>query len=98
MKLDHVALNVNSISKAIEWYAKTCDATVLYEDSTWGLVSVGEAKIAFTLHEDHPAHIAFSVDSLSDFPSDCEPKQHRDGSTYFYKSDPWGNIIEFIKY
>jgi catechol 2,3-dioxygenase-like lactoylglutathione lyase family enzyme len=98
MKLDHVALNVENISSAVEWYGKEYDGKTLYQDETWALMLIGDTKIAFTISSHHPAHIGFCVDSISSFPEGAEVKSHRDGSTYCYRSDPWGNVIEFIKY
>ena len=52
-------------------------------------------KIAFVVKTQHPRHIAFEVQEFD--PSD-KVKKHRDGSSSIYKRDPWGNVIEYIKY
>ena len=98
MKFDHVALNVKNISSAVEWYQNEYCAEVVYHDDSWALVKIGETKIAFTLESHHPPHIGFCVESVADFPDGSEIGTHRDGSMYHYKTDPWGNTREFIKY
>ena len=98
MKFDHIALTVKSIESSVLWYRNNLGADVQYSDETWAMLIVGNTKIALTLTGQHPPHIAFSVDSLSDFPDGCEIKKHRDGSWYYYDRDLDGNIIEWITY
>ena len=98
MKFDHIALNVKNIHTSVVWYKENMKADVEYEDQTWAMLAVDGIKIALTLEGHHPSHIAFQVDSLSDFPDGCEIKQHRDGSWYYYDRDLSGNVIEWIKY
>lgn len=95
MKLDHVALQVEDPTLAANWYKEKFDADILYCDKTWSFVQLDNIKIAFVIKTQHPAHIAFEVQEFE--PSD-KVKQHRDGSCSIYKRDPWGNIIEYIKY
>ena len=49
-------------------------------------------KLALVLPQDHPAHIAFESDDLTN------PTKHRDGSESVYDHDTFGNIIEYIRY
>lgn len=98
MKLDHIALNVNNISKSVRWYEKNLLASILYCDKTWALLQVKDTKIALTISNQHPPHTAFRVNSIDDFPSGCNPAQHRDGSWGYYQRDLDGNVIEWIFY
>ena len=98
-KFDHAALISADISRSVKWYCKNLNAQVLYEDKSWALVECNGTKIAFVTKGDHSAHLAFSADSTEMFP--CKPDEvgkHRDGSSYYYGSDPDGNIIEWIAY
>ena len=95
MKLDHVALQVKNPTLAANWYKEKFNADILYCDKTWSFVQLDNIKIAFVIKTQHPAHIAFEVDKFK--PSD-KVKKHRDGSSSIYKRDPWGNVIEYIKY
>tara|TARA_A100001011_G_C13537526_1_gene527117 strand:- start:148 stop:450 length:303 start_codon:yes stop_codon:yes gene_type:complete len=97
MKFDHVALSVKDVCLSVLWYKKNFNVIVEYEDETWAMLNVGGAKVALTAGE-HPPHLAFRVDSISDFPDGCEVKQHRDGSWYYYDKDPDGNVLEWIAY
>jgi len=95
MKLDHIALKSNNISLDVEWYKKTTNAEVLYQDDTWALMSFEDSsKLALVTPTQHPQHIAFIWSSEPD----SRFKEHRDGSKSFYEKDPSGNIIEWIWY
>lgn len=105
MEIDHVAISSTNIDESIQWYMQFLeDAEILYQDETWGFVQSKNIKIAFVLPKQHPPHIAFEVktDEQEDFLKSVFPdhgwKLHRDGSKSFYKKDPDGNFIEFIKY
>jgi len=95
MKIDHIALQVESPKVAAEWYRDNFDAEILYADDTWSFVQFENIKIAFVVKEQHPEHIAFEVDS---FEEGDRVKKHRDGTISVYKRDPFGNIYELIKY
>ena len=92
MKVDHIAIQVDSPRKAVEWYMENFSAELLYVDDTWGFVEFENVKLAFVIKKQHPAHFAFEVKELEG------GKVHRDGSTSVYKRDPWGNIYELVKY
>lgn len=98
MKLDHVAVVVNNVFKAIPYYKEAYSAIVIYEDPSWAMLQIGDTKIALVTKEEHKPHIAFRCDSIEDFPEGSEIKVHRDGSFYSYQEDLDGNVIERIYY
>ena len=98
MKLDHIALCVDNIDSAVEWYKDNLSAIVDYSDDTWAMMNVCGSKVALVLNDMHPPHIAFSLGESTCFGNESEVKQHRDGSHYVYLNDPFGNTIEIIKY
>jgi catechol 2,3-dioxygenase-like lactoylglutathione lyase family enzyme len=101
MKFDHVAFVVPDISQAVEWYYQNVpNLKVQYEDDDWAMLVIGgEAKIALVLPGHHPPHVALLANGDEQFPCDAsEIKQHRDGSRYYYLSDPYGNAVEWIDY
>ncbi len=95
MLFDHVALKVNNIQLAVDWYCDALKANVVYQDETWSLLSVGDTKVALVLGDSHPPHFALRVSCVEDL---TDPDRHRDGSMYNYISDPWGNTVELIYY
>lgn len=98
-QLDHIAINVEDICESVSWYLKNLDAHVAYQDETWAMLHFCDgSRIALTVASQHPPHIAFRVNSLKDFPSGADIKQHRDGSHYHYADDPSGNTIEWVCY
>ena len=96
MILDHVAIQVSNVSNSVKWYKDNLDAKVLYCDDTWAMLEIGGTKLAITIPEQHPSHIAFRVDKIEKIPSPAG--KHRDGSVYQYIEDPDGNSIEYIFY
>ncbi len=98
MKFDHVALISRNIKNAIDWYVQRWNAEILYQDETWGLIKLGESKIAFVSPHQHPAHICFEVDQkfILENLSKETFKGHRDGSSSCYIRDPDGNFVEFL--
>tara|TARA_B100000700_G_C14942352_1_gene807421 strand:- start:673 stop:978 length:306 start_codon:yes stop_codon:yes gene_type:complete len=98
MSIDHVAIVVADIGASVNWYIKNFNACVDYQDDTWAMLKLGESKLALTLPDLHPAHIAIQVPSLESFPEGSEVKTHRDGSLYTYIKDLDKNIIEYIYY
>ena len=92
--IDHIALVVSDIKKSCEWYKKTLGVLVEIQDDDWAMLTIpgSDTKLALTLSESHPPHIAFRKNLVTV----DEVKTHRDGSKYLYVSDPDGNTIELI--
>lgn len=100
MKMHHIAITVQNIKESIDWYTENLNAEVLFEDKTWGLVSVNGFKIAFVFKDMHPPHLCFEIDEETkdelSLKYEKEFKAHRDGSEYIYVPDISGNTIEFL--
>ena len=95
MQLDHVAIQVTDINRAIEWYKENLNAIVVYTDDTWAMLQIGDCQIALVIPSQHPPHIALRVSSPKELLGG-KVKVHRDGSSYIYKADSEGNVIELI--
>jgi catechol 2,3-dioxygenase-like lactoylglutathione lyase family enzyme len=98
VKFDHVAINVADIARSVSWYRDKLGAELLYQDETWAFLKVGGTKLALTLADQHPAHIAFDVGANPPEEFFKAAKVHRDGTVSRYVSDPDGNAIEWIHY
>jgi len=99
MNLDHIAFNVTDIARSVQWYEKNLNCEVIYRDDTWAMIKCADVKIALVTSSEHPPHIAFEVSSSMTLPCDDEKiGLHRDGSSYYYGSDPDGNVIEWVAY
>ena len=100
MKFDHIARTSKNIADSIAWYVDNLKAEVIYKDDTWGLVRVGNVKIAFVMAHQHPSHICFEVDEeyIEKNLSHKIFKTHRDDSASCYVKDADGNHIEFLKW
>lgn len=98
MRFDHVAINVADVARSVAWYKETLGAEVLYQDPTWAFLRAGGAKLALTLSEQHPAHLAYDVGPNPPDEFFKGAKVHRDGSVSKYVRDPDGNALEWIHY
>tara|TARA_Y100000816_G_C26055388_1_gene553760 strand:- start:201 stop:515 length:315 start_codon:yes stop_codon:yes gene_type:complete len=99
MKFDHIAVKSTNISKSVDWYCKNLKCCVEYVDESWAMLNCEGTKIALVQEGSHPPHIAFQVESSLKFPcKQSEVRVHRDKSSYYYGSDPDGNIIEWVAY
>ena len=99
MQLDHIAINVKNVRKAVKWYVSNLGATIKYVDDTWASMSLNGITVALTMPNQHPPHIAFRIANAANLTgSDGEVKKHRDGSSYVYASDLDGNTIEWLVY
>ena len=100
MNLDHIAINVKIIDKSIDWYTEKFSCEIIYKDDTWGLIKLGNTKLAFVMAEQHKPHIGFTVNCdfiEKSFLKDAEFKFHRDGTSFCYIEDIDNNVIEFIR-
>jgi catechol-2,3-dioxygenase len=101
---DHIAITTKNVRQSIEFYQKNFEGIeILYEDATWGLIKIGDFKLAFVTSSEHPPHISYRVatrDELEEYASQMggEIKVHRDRSESFYIEDSSGNAVEIIWY
>jgi len=98
VKFDHVAINVADIARSVDWYRESVNAEVIYQDATWAFLRVNGTKLALTVKDQHPAHIAFDVGPTPPESFFKGAKTHRDGTVSKYVSDPDGNAVEWIHY
>ncbi len=91
-KIDHVAVVVPNIRRAVKWYTENRDCKVKYQDVSWALLEFDNVDLALVLPHEHPPHIAFVDETITN------STVHRDGSESIYEHDTFGNIIEKIKY
>jgi catechol-2,3-dioxygenase len=103
-QFDHVAFVVKNVAEAVSFYSATFDdVEVLYLDESWAFISVGGAKLAFVIAEQHPPHLAMRIDDRAAFEASAmkhgkKISVHRDLSESFYFEDPSGNVVEIMFY
>ena len=93
-KIHHVAIQVNDIKVAVDWYQDKFDTKILYQDDTWALIQFDNLSLALVLPDEHPSHFAIENAQAEKF---GELTPHRDGTASVYINDPFGNSIEIIK-
>ena len=91
--MDHVAVEVQDIQRALDWYRRAFQCELLYQDATWALLQFANIKLALVLPSQHPAHLGFFRPDAAAF-GPLTP--HRDGTQSVYLNDPDGNSIEFL--
>lgn len=92
-RLHHVAVSVDDIGKAVDWYTSSFRCHVEYQDATWALLRFSNASLALVIPAQHPPHIAFSSPRAEEFGM---LKTHRDGTRSVYINDPAGNTVEVM--
>lgn len=91
--LHHVALQVDDLDRAVQWYQSQFRCEVSWHDQTWALIRFANTSLALVLPSQHPPHIAFSVAKPERFGT-LTP--HRDGSRSVYVQDSEGNVVECL--
>jgi catechol-2,3-dioxygenase len=93
-QIDHVAIHVEDLKRAVSYYQETFRSRLLYQDDTWAFLQFNNIRLALVSKNEHPRHIAIEREDLSPF---GPGKEHRDGTVSTYTSDPEGNSVEVIK-
>ncbi len=92
--IDHIAIQVDDIGQAIDWYKTISSFKLLYSDSSWALLEYKNIKLALVIKEQHPSHLAISRKDASSF---GKLKKHRDGTSSVYIKDTSNNVVEILK-
>ena len=103
--INHVAIEVDDIDKALEWYAQIFDFTLRGKGERNAFIDMGDQFINLTRVPDHAPegeekrHIGFVVDDRSRIVELAKAAGARFVEGPFLDFlDPWGNRIEIIEY
>jgi len=92
-QLHHVAISVDNIATAVDWYRQQFRCEVTYQDETWAMLRFGNVDLALVIPDQHPPHLGFAVANAQ---RHGKLKTHRDGTRSIYISDPAGNAVEMV--
>jgi catechol 2,3-dioxygenase-like lactoylglutathione lyase family enzyme len=92
-KVDHIAVAVDDVEKAVGWYRKSFKCEIVYQDKTWAFLRFENIKLALVVPNQHPPHIAFLHEKADQFGN---LKTHRDGTRSVYIADSAGNSVEIV--
>tara|TARA_B100000945_G_scaffold4469_1_gene3750 strand:+ start:260 stop:562 length:303 start_codon:yes stop_codon:yes gene_type:complete len=92
--VDHIALQTRDIKSTVSWYTNNFECDIVFEDDTWALLKFQNINLALVSPNEHPPHIAFRVNNIFEH---GKPSTHRDGISYIYKEDNFGNVIELVE-
>lgn len=92
--IDHIAIQVNQIKEAVEWYLSQFNGKILYQDESWAFLQFANIKLALVLPGQHPPHLAFTKPNAADY---GQLTRHRDGTQSVYITDPANNPIEIMQ-
>src|SRR5580765_2075716 len=84
----HIAVSVQNVAEAVEWYTRQFNCKVRYQDDTWALLEFANIQMALVIPSQHPPHISFASPDAARF---GPLKKHRDGTESTYIKDPSGN-------
>ena len=93
-RIHHIAIQVDNIARAVEWYQREFEIDVSFQDETWAMLQFENMALALVLPEQHPSHFAIEKNDAGLY---GPLKRHRDGTASVYIADPFNNAIEFIQ-
>lgn len=91
--MHHVAIAVDDVAAAVNWYQDRFRCEVAYQDPTWALLQFANMQLALVIPNQHPPHIAFEHPQAERF---GPLKAHRDGTRSTYVADSAGNPVEIL--
>lgn len=97
---DHVAILVDDLEQAEEWYLEHLSGVVTHRDKKYVRIQIENTNIAL-IDKNHylHAHIGILVENKEDLPVDKGiVVKHRDGTIGVYVKDPFDNYLEYIWY
>ncbi|NER78096.1 MAG: VOC family protein [Leptolyngbya sp. SIO1D8] len=107
-RLGHVAICVQDIDKAVEFY-KNLGMEVAWQDQDWAYVKAGDDGLALLSpgYEQAGPHFGFIFHDLAEVEAAyarlktegihvTQMHEHRDGTASFYGKDPDGNWFEYL--
>ena len=92
-RIHHVALQVDDIARAVDWYTQHFDCVVHYHDATWAKLDFDNLSLALVSASQHPPHIGLPRADARNF---GPLRRHRDGTASVYIRDPSGNALEIL--
>jgi catechol 2,3-dioxygenase-like lactoylglutathione lyase family enzyme len=92
--LHHVAIPVDDVARAVDWYKDQFRVKVAYQDNTWALLEFANTRLALVIPGQHPPHIGVVHPDARRF---GPLKTHRDGTASIYISDSEGNSVEILE-
>ena len=98
--VDHIAILVDDLNTAEEWYTTHLSGDVTHRDKKYIRIKIQNTNIALIDKNEYPyAHVGILVKNKKDLPVDKGiVVEHRDGTVGVYVKDPFGNYLEYIWY
>tara|TARA_R110000824_G_scaffold137914_1_gene302622 strand:- start:1071 stop:1418 length:348 start_codon:yes stop_codon:yes gene_type:complete len=99
-RIDHVAIVVDDLEVAEDWYMKRVNGSVTFRDKKYIRIRVDNTNIALIDKKYYPtAHMGVLIEDIANLPLERGKKViHRDGTVGVYEKDPFGNYLEYIWY
>ena len=103
--INHVALEVEDIEKALEFYGAIFEFKIKSKDHEKAFINIGDQFLAlfsknFQLHEDSIRHFGLVVDDRTNVLALAQKAgakiSHK--TPFMEFTDPWGNLIQIIDY
>ena len=107
-RLGHVAVCVEDVAKAAEFY-KNLGMKLVWQDTDWAYLKAGNDGLALMSPDYDQAgpHFGFVFDNRAEIDTAYEKLKadgvkvskihdHRDGTASFYGRDPFGNWFEYL--
>ena len=101
--INHIALEVGNVEKALDFYGKIFDFSLRFKGKTYAFIELGDQFIALMesseKHVDHARHFGLVVDDkkkVKELAKKAGAKLKDEKFLDFI--DPWGNYIQVVDY
>lgn len=90
----HLAINVADIERSINWYQKSFNCKVVYQDKTQAVLEFANVRLVLVLPSLEPVHLGFT---RKDAKTLGTLRERAMGINSTFISDPTGNVVEIIE-
>lgn len=92
-RIDHIAIVVNDLDQAINWYSTSFECTLLYRERQQAMLRFANVDLQLVLPSLQQPHVAF-LRTDAETLGELRPQIGSARSTFL--ADPTGNIIEIL--
>ena len=91
--INHFAINVSDVNKAISWYQKSFRCKLIFQDKTQALLQFANIRLALVQPSIDPPHLAIERHDASAL---GELRDRPDGNRSTFLADSTGNLVEIM--
>ena len=91
--IDHIAVNVSDIVRAVKWYQSSFRCELVFQDKSQAVLQFANVRLQLVLPSMDPPHLAFVRDDAGKL---GELRERADSRFTTFIADSTGNMVEII--